>query len=206
MGNIMAENPRAVAIMGSYRRGGAIDSTVAEILGSLKAQGVEGQTVYLADCHIEFCTNCRSCLQAPGVARGKCPIEDDMEQILELIEAADYLILGAPTNAGNANALTRRFIERCVCFAYWPWGSRAPVIRNRGKPRRSILVSASGAPQLIGRYLTGTLKALRQLSEMLGARPVGTVWVGGVIEKEVRIPDRVKAQCRRLAHKLTAGA
>jgi multimeric flavodoxin WrbA len=205
MGIIMAENPQAVAISGSYRKGGTVDSVVSEILEGLRAQAVDCQTVYLRDCHIEFCTNCRNCLQVPGTARGNCLFRDDMNRILDLVEAADYLILGAPTNAGNANALTRKFIERCVCFTYWPWGSRAPVARNQAKTKKSILVSASGAPLLIGKYFNGTLKALNQISELLGARPVGDVWVGGVINKEIQIPARVKAKCARLAHKM-AGA
>ena len=200
----MTKNPQAVAISGSYRKGGTVDSVVEEALDGLRAQGVDGLIVYLRDCHIEFCTNCRNCLQVSGTNRGNCLLRDDMNRILDLVEVADYLVIGAPTNAGNVNALTRKFLERCVCYTYWPWGSRSPVMRNPAKPRKAILVSASGAPLLIGKYLTGTMKALKQLSELLGARPVGDVSVGGVINKEIRIPSGIKARCARLARKMVS--
>lgn len=151
---------------------------------------------------MEFCTNCRNCLQTPGVNRGECIHKDDIEDILRAIDTADFLIIGSPTNAGNANALTRQFLERCVCFAYWPWGKPAPVLRNTVKNKKSILVSASAAPSLIGKYFNGTLKTLKTLSEYLGANPIGEIWVGSVNTKEIVIPNRIMLQASKLSKKL----
>ena len=53
--------------------------------------------------------------------RGKCVHNDDMDEILRAVDAADAVVLAAPTNFFNVNALTRRFIERLVPYAYWPW-------------------------------------------------------------------------------------
>ncbi len=198
----MPTKQRAIAIIGSYRAGGAVDSAVSEILSHLQNREVYCRTVYLKDYNIRFCTNCRSCLQQPGRSRGRCILNDDMEDILKLIDSADFLILGAPTNAGNANALTRKFLERCVCHAYWPWGVHSPVLRDKSKNKKSILVSSSAAPALIGKYLNGTLKALKTLSEYLGARPVGVVWVGGVTTKRIQIPPEVRRKAKGLAEKL----
>ncbi len=201
----MTTKAQAVAVVGSYRRGGAVDSAVALVMSGLEARGATCRTVYLRDCRIEFCTNCRSCLQAPGPERGRCVLRDDMGMLLDWIGSADVLVLGAPTNAGGVNALTQRFIERCVCLAHWPWGARAPVLRNRARRKRSVLVSASGAPAAIGRCLSGTLRSLKTVSRYLGARPVGTVWVGGVVEREVELPAGTARRARRLAGKLVAG-
>lgn len=198
----MPAKKRAVAIIGSYRKGGVVDSVASELLSNLEDLGVECHSVYLREYNIEFCTNCRSCLQSPGLTRGKCIHKDNMEGILGLIDLADFLIIAAPTNAGNANALTRKFLERCVCFAYWPWGASAPVLRNKTKTKRSILVSASGAPALIGKYLTGTLKALKTLSRYLGAQPIGDIWVGSVTTKEIKLSDRHRLKACNLAKKM----
>lgn len=198
----MTTKQRAVGIIGSYRKRGTIYSVVSEILSNLEKHGVECQTVFLKDYNIEFCTNCRNCLQLPGVFRGKCIHKDDMDDILRAIDSANFIIIGSPTNAGNANALTRKFLERCVCFAYWPWGKPAPVLRNKIKTKKSVLVSASAAPALIGRYLSGTLKALRTLSNYLGAHPIGDIWVGNVTAEEISISDKIKLKASRLAHKL----
>ncbi|TYO98667.1 NADPH-dependent FMN reductase [Geothermobacter ehrlichii] len=198
----MTKSKTAIAIVGSYRKGGTVDAAVSEIVSSLQQQGIESEKIYLQDCTIAFCTNCRSCLQTPGPSRGRCIHEDDMENLLQRIEAADVLVIGAPTNAGSVNALTRRFLERCVGFAYWPWGARAPVLRVKTRRKASILVSASGAPALIGRYFNDTMKTLRTLSRYLGARPVGTVWIGGVTAEKYRISVRTRKRIHRLTHKL----
>lgn len=198
----MTTKRRAVGIIGSYRKGGTIYSVVSEILSNLGNQGVECQIIFLKDYNIEFCTNCRNCLQSPGINRGKCIHKDDMDDILRSIDVADFLIIGSPTNAGNANALTRQFIERCVCFAYWPWGKPAPVIRNKFKIKKSILVSASAAPSIIGKYFNGTLKSLRTLSKYLGANPIGDIWVGSVNTKEIVISNKIRLKASKLAQKL----
>jgi len=55
---------KIVAVVGSYRKGGVIDSLVTEVLSAAKEQGAQTSRLYLVDKHIEFCTNCRSCTQA----------------------------------------------------------------------------------------------------------------------------------------------
>lgn len=202
----MTTKPLAVALVGSYRQGGATDQATAALLAELETLGLATRTLFLRQHRIDYCSNCRQCLQVPGTARGKCYIDDDVEALLKQLEAADYLILAAPTNAGNANALTRAFLERSVGFGYWPWGQPAPKLRNPHPEKRALLVSASAAPAPIGRYLTGTRKALKQFAGLLEAKPVGTLWVGGVIQREFRLPEPTRASCRKLARRLVAAS
>lgn len=54
---------KVLAIVGSYRKGGIIDTATDEILASAREEGAEAEKIYLIDKHIEFCTNCRSCTQ-----------------------------------------------------------------------------------------------------------------------------------------------
>src|SRR5208337_1522860 len=107
------------------------------------------------------CTNCRECMQKPGPERGKCTQQDDLEPILMEIEAADAVVLGSPVNCYNATAIFRRFMERLVGFAYWPWGKAAPAPRNKVQPRKAALVASSAAPGFLIPLLTGTARALR---------------------------------------------
>ncbi len=60
---------RVTAIVATYRKGGMIDSAVAEILAAAREEGAEVERIDLIDKHIEFCTNCRACTQEPGAAR-----------------------------------------------------------------------------------------------------------------------------------------
>lgn len=198
----MNAGQKIVGIVGSYRKHGAVDSAVSEILAEAEHHGAQTTTIYLQDRHIEFCTNCRVCLQQPGSDRGECVIKDDMDDILQEIESADSLVIGAPVNFHNVNALTRQFLERCIGYAYWPWNAPGPKLRNPQRNKKAILVSSSAAPAFIARFLTGTMKALKELAKMLGAKPVGVLWVGTVNSNPIELSDKVKRKAKHLAHKL----
>lgn len=200
----MTAQGKLIAIVGSYRKEGIVDSAVSEILRAVEQQGVETKKIYLLDQHIEFCTNCRTCMQEPGEARGKCVLEDDLEGLLTEIEQADYLVIGAPVNFSNVNALTRRFMERCAGFGWWPWESPAPKIRNPVKNKRVILVSASGAPAWMARYFTGALGALKKMAALFGAKPVGVLWVGLVNEEHMKLPQKSSLRAHVLGRRLVA--
>jgi multimeric flavodoxin WrbA len=200
----MNTNQKVVGIVGSYRKNGVIDSAIAEILQEAEKQGAKTEKIYLLDHNIKFCTNCRICMQQPGEQRGECILEDDMNSILLQIEAADAMVIGSPVNFGNVNALTRCFLERCVCYGYWPWGTTAPKQRNPIRKKKAVLVSSSAAPAWMGMFLTGTLKALKDLAKMLGAKPIGVLWIGLVNEKEIKLSDKIKQKARQLGDKLVA--
>jgi multimeric flavodoxin WrbA len=81
---------KLVAIVGSYRKGGIIDTAIDEVLTAAKEEGAETVKIYLIDKHIEFCTNCRTCTQQEGLERGKCIIQDDMD--IEILGVATTVI------------------------------------------------------------------------------------------------------------------
>ena len=198
---------KVVAIVGSYRKGGTIDQAVEAILEGARAKGAITQTVQLRNCNIEFCTNCRHCMQEPGETRGKCLQQDDMEPILAGIEAADAVILGAPVNAFNTTALFRRFIERLVGYGYWPWGQLSPKSRSKLKPRKAVLVSSAAMPGFLIPLATGAPRALRTAAELLGAKPVGKLWIGlSAHEEHQKLSPHTRQRARQLCAKLAAAA
>ena len=61
-----------LAIGGSYREDGITDQMVHVAVDTARAAGARTATVILRDCPIEFCRNCRHCMQQPGIApRGR---------------------------------------------------------------------------------------------------------------------------------------
>jgi len=198
----MTTAPRIIGIVGSYRKHDTIDTAVTAILAAAQAAGAETHKIYLQDQPIEFCTNCRACLQQPGAARGQCVLQDDMAAILDQLEAADAFVLGAPVNFGNVNALTQRFIERCVGYGYWPQGQNVPTMRQPHATKQAVLVSSSAAPGCIARWLTSVFKTLKQLANMLSAQPIGTLWVGMIDPQDATLPDRVQRQAQKLGRRL----
>lgn len=170
---------RVVAIVGSYRKGATVDTVVEAILAGAREQGAVTQTIQLREQHLEFCTNCRACTQIEGEARGLCPQEDDLNAILHAVEAADAVVLASPVNYYNTTALFRRFMERLLGYAYWPWGQRTgPRPRTRRQPRRAVLVATAAMPGFLIPLATGTARALAVTAKMLGARVVDKLWVG----------------------------
>jgi multimeric flavodoxin WrbA len=193
------------ALVGTYRKGGVIDTAVDEILASAQQSGAETTKIYLIDKHIEFCTNCRACTQQEGTSRGKCPIGDDMEAILGEIERSDAIVLASPMNFWTVTAVMKRFIERLVCFAYWPWGAHGPKVRNASKPNRAVVVVSSAAPSLLARLMTRMVGLLKTSAGLLGAKTVGVLFIGMAAgEAKQDIGQRARKRARRLGKKLAA--
>jgi NAD(P)H-dependent FMN reductase len=194
---------KVLAIVGSYRKGSTIDSAVQVILGAARERGAETRTIYLTDQHLEFCTNCRSCTQTPGPERGSCTQKDDLQFILSEIDSADVLILGSPVNYWNVTAIFRRFMERLIGCAYWPWGGAAPKLRNQSLMRKSVLVASASMPGFCIPLLTGAARALRITAKSLGSKPVANLWIGFTGKQpDQKLSPRTLARARRIGLKL----
>jgi putative NADPH-quinone reductase len=173
---------KIVAIVGTYRKGRTIDTAVGEVLRGAQDAGAATEAIYLIDKHIEFCTNCRSCTQEPNVGRrGKCVQEDDMEAILKSVDEADGLVLASPTNFFNATAITRRFMERLLGYAYWPWNARSGP-KMRVKPdKQAVTITSTACPAFIARILMpGGRRALKLTATTLGAKVKTSLFYGMV--------------------------
>ncbi len=200
----MPNTPRILIINGAYRDGGVTDRLLAEMLDELRQQGVSTSEIRLRDTPIEFCLNCRECMQQPGTAPGTCVIDDGMAGIIARIDAADGYIFAAPTNFSYATAIFKRFMERLAPFGYWPWGAMAPTFRKDGqKPKPVVLVSSSAAPGFLGRLSFGSLRELKIAARTIGAKPVGRLFAGLMSgTPEPVIPDRTVRRARSLARQL----
>lgn len=192
---------RIVAIIGSYRKGGVIDTAIDEILQSAQEEGAETAKIYLIDQQIEFCTNCRTCTQLEGTPHGQCV----MSAILAEIERSDAIILGSPMNFWTVTAVMKRFIERLVCFAYWPWGMHAPKGRSKEKHKRAVVVGSSAAPALMARLMTRMVKLLKTTAGLLGAKVIGVLFIGLCAQEQHQvIGERARRKARALGKKLVS--
>lgn len=199
----MTHHPTVTAIVGTYRKGGTIDSAVDEILASAREAGAAVEKIYLLDKHIEFCTNCRACTQAPGDGRGVCPIEDDMAGLLETLERSDGIVLASPMNFWTVTAITKRFIERLVCYAHWPWGEPGPRTRKRPMTKRAVVVASSACPAILARFMTRMVGLLKTTAGLLGAKTTRTLFIGRAGQKaKQELSERIRNRARRLGKEL----
>lgn len=196
---------KVIAIVGTYRRGRVIDSAVDEELRGAREAGADTEKIMLLDRHIEFCSNCRACTQTDGQQRGRCAIQDDMDDILDTLDAADAYIFASPINFYSVTALMKRFIERLICYGFWPWGKPMPAMRNKKGRKAALLMTSSVCPAIIGRFVFGsTLRILKACADCLGAGSVRKLYFGMVAcEADNCLGDRHKRRAfeagRRLA-------
>ncbi len=142
---------KILAINGSYRDGGITDQTVENMIRDVETSGAKAEIILLREYPIEFCLNCRECTQHPGDAPGVCVLRDEMKELIEKIEWADGYILASPTNVGTVTAIFKRFMERLVVYAFWPWDTNGPLYRKAHAPKKkAVLVSSCAARGLQG--------------------------------------------------------
>ncbi len=196
---------RILGIVGSYRKDGVIDTLVSNVLSAAEEQGADTEKIYLIDEDIEFCRNCRSCCQETGKEPGECVIADDMAEIVDRYEKCDGLVIGAPVNFFNLNALTRRFMERLVCYAYWPWGEPGPHPRKKFRGKKAVLITSSAMPAFMARIFTGAPRALRIIAKTMGAKTIAMIYAGkSAQQKEPVIPEKIIRLAREAGRKLAA--
>ncbi len=194
---------KIIAITGSYRKGGIVDRTVEAILQAAAEQGAETETIRLMDHPLAFCLNCRKCTQLEGPRRGVCVHDDEMADILDRIEAADGIVLASPVNFFGATAVMQRFIERLVCYAYWPWGKPGPSLRLKDRGLRAVLVTSSAMPAAMGRVFTRSLSSLKRAAQTLGAKTAGTLFVGtAALRERQELPQAILQKARKLGYEL----
>ena len=194
---------KIIAVVGSYRQDGIVERTVEAILEAAAERGAETETVRLIDRSIEFCTNCRACTQEEGPQRGACVHRDGMGDILDRIEAADGIVLASPVNFFGVTAVTQRFIERLLCYAYWPWGKPMPALRVKNRGLAAVLVTSSAMPAALGRVFTRSLSSLKWAAQTLGAKTAGTLFVGtAAMRQRQELPQAILNRARKLGHEL----
>ncbi|MHC4483058.1 MAG: flavodoxin family protein [Planctomycetota bacterium] len=195
---------KAIGIVGSYRKGHIIDSAVSAVLEGAKAGGADTKKIYLVDKHIEFCANCRACTQEKDVARGKCVQDDDLEEILKVVEGADGVVLGSPMNFFTVTAIMKRFIERLVGFAYWPWGVGGPKLRTENPTKKAVIITSSACPALIGRILMpNALSVLKAAVRSMGAKVMRKLYFGLIAtEKDQKLNEKALSKAYEAGRQL----
>ncbi len=115
-------------------------------------------------------------------------------------------MLGTSVNFYTVTAVMKKFIERLVCYAWWPWGMLSPKVREQGKSRRAVVVISSAAPSLMIRLRTGVVGLMKTAAGMLGAETIGVLTIGIAARAQKQdISGRTLNKARLLGRKLVSG-
>jgi len=99
---------RIIGICGSPRDG-ASEYLLKKALNSLEEDGFETKFITVRNRKISPCTHCDNCVET----KGKCSIQDDMDEIYEDLKSADGIILASPIHFGSISAQLKAVIDRC---------------------------------------------------------------------------------------------
>jgi multimeric flavodoxin WrbA len=103
--------PEILGICGSARKKGNTASLLKEVL---LATGMESELLFLSDLTIGFCTGCLSC----RANKGRCPKDDDMQQLFDKAHSAKALVLGSPNYYYDVSGLMKNMIDRSIAWCY----------------------------------------------------------------------------------------
>lgn len=137
---------------------------------------IETETIPISNLRIVACTECKVCMQTPGETPEKCFIHDNMDEIIDKIEAANaFIFLSDTTSMFSANEVFQKFSKRLAAYYYWPYGTKSSIHRKRIHNKTSILVNYNTT---MGFFKSSYLVALEQLktnSIAVGADPVAQI-------------------------------
>jgi hypothetical protein len=175
---------------------------VAAVLEGARLRGAETHTIRLREQHLKFCTNCRTCVYAPGPERGKCPGTMTWRELSARSSQ--------PTPSCSSGQLRKRHSDfqavhgaaagvRLV--AVGPAGAEASQQGMAPEGCASGLLGHAVPPMMV--LFTGAATALRLTAEMLGAKPVGNLWLGSKPgDPHHELSRRALAMAERLGMKL----
>ncbi|MBS6502558.1 MAG: flavodoxin family protein [Clostridium sp.] len=145
---------KILALIGSPRKSGNVDTIVDEILKGAKTKDVEIKKIYLNDMNIRGCQGCLYCRKVHN-----CAIKDDMQQIYEDIKASDYIIIGSPVYICQVSAQTKLLLDRLYPLTEIDRSKHTP--RFGHKKLIMVYTQAAPLPFLFKKYFKYTAKHLK---------------------------------------------
>ena len=174
---------KVIGICGSPRKGNT-EWMLGKLLEEVAQSGVETELILLRELAIKGCDGCLSCELGGKGRKGRCKIQDDMQQIYPKLIEADGWALGTPVYFELLSGLLKNFMDR-TCPIWTKLGSK-PVV--------GIAVAEEG----IGK----AIENLRTYSSICGMQWVGQVTALAKTPKQASKDKGLEKRLEKLASKL----
>ena len=179
-----------LGLVGSARRWGNSELVVRQVLRGAQAEGALIQMVRLTDLRLEPCTGCMRC-----VIGGKpCSLDDDMAWLIEVIAAAEALVLAVPTYFLGPAAVGKLVLDRLLMVT----GRVDRELTLRGP---AVTIATAGLEGWRG----VTLPYLNALVAAFGYRPIERLTAVAPGPGEVLLNEGLMASLLDAGHRLGRG-
>jgi multimeric flavodoxin WrbA len=161
---------KAIAINGSPRPGGNTEIMLKKVLEPLEAAGWSTEYRQIGGKPVRGCTACFKCVEKKN---GRCVIESDVvNEYLELMYAADAIILGSPTYFADVTAELKALIDRAGFVALANGGAfsgkiGAAVVAGMGLDKGEVLDDEEAMRNMnhLGQTIAWLGKAIASVSD-----------------------------------------
>ncbi len=98
---------KVLILNGSPNLNGCTARALKEVADTLKAEGIETETLQIGSKNIRGCTSCRKC-----ASLGKCVFDDIVNEVADKLKYSDGLIVGSPVYYAGANGTIKSLLDR----------------------------------------------------------------------------------------------
>ena len=154
---------KVLILSASPRKKGNSDILCHQFMTGAEQAGHKTEIISLYDKKIGFCRACYACFRT-----GSCVLRDDMNEILDKIQAADVLVIATPTYFLSMNGMLKTTIDRFL-----------PRWQDLGGHDTYLIITGHDGKE--GLSLVG--EELTRIFESLGDRVRGIIWGEGVWQK-----------------------
>ena len=141
---------KVVALNGSPRKEGNTYQALKIVCDELEKKGIETQIIQIASKEIRGCTACNACFKNRDE---KCILTgDDTNDIIQLMKAADGILLGAPVYYSDIGGTMKSFLDR----AFYVSSANNSLFRHKVGAGLVALRRSGGSASLdqLNHYLT----------------------------------------------------
>ena len=173
-----------LGICGSPRKGNT-EWMLTTVLNAAGQNGATTELLLLRRTNIKPCRGCLTCEKRDHTGRGACRIDDDMQEILPKLLAADVIVLGTPGYMGLLSGLLKGFLDRTCPI--WP--------ALKGKRLAGLTVAEES--------IVAAMRNLKTYGDLCGM-----AWAGGITTlaknpKDAEKKPFLKRRLERLGEKIT---
>ena len=190
---------KIISINGSRRKKGNTELLMQSILKPIEQNGAQVESIFLGDYNIGACTGCEGCSNS-----WDCVIKDDFQALVEMLDAADGVVLASPTYWYSVTSDMKRFIDRCYCLVQFPKSRSEWIGKYDGAGK--LCITAAVCEQHEEAKMGNTLTLLTDFAKDIGmvvpesVKALGCFEAGSILKKQDLLEDAESAGERFLLH------